>query len=84
MKRSRKQAAREGLTAEQVRRRAAHKAMEADRALWVAIGGQVTWQAELDRRRRARNERVREHTRQVTADRLRDEQLAMLRREKAA
>lgn len=67
MKRSRKQAARERLTQHEVRHRQSRKRNEADRALWLAIGGQVAWQQELDRRRRARNERTREHTRQVVA-----------------
>lgn len=67
MKRSRKQAARERLTAEQVRLRDVRKAAEADRAYWLLKGGEVEWQAELSRRRAARNERVRAHTAAVVA-----------------
>lgn len=69
MKRSRKQQARERLTAEQVRLRDVRKAAEADRAYWLLKGGQVEWQAELNRRRTARNERVRAHTAAILAAR---------------
>lgn len=67
MKRSRKQQRRELMTATDVRMRQTRKAMEADRAYWLLKGGQVEWQAELNRRRAARNERTREHVRQVMA-----------------
>lgn len=62
---SQKQKRRELLTATDVRMRETRKAMEADRAFWLLQGGQVAWQAELNRRRAARNERVRRHTAEV-------------------
>lgn len=66
--RRRKQVRRhELLTAEQVRERQVRKALEADRASWLLIGGLVAWEAEQNRRRRARNERTRQHTRAVMA-----------------
>lgn len=75
MKRSRKQAARERLTVEQVRLRDVRKAAEADRAYWLLKGGEVEWQAELNRRRAARNARVRAHVAAVvTARRASQEQ----------
>lgn len=65
MKRSTKQRKREALTSEQVRARDIRKQTEADRAYFHLLGGEDAWQRELNRRRRARNERTREHTRQV-------------------
>lgn len=67
VRRSRKQAQRERLTAHQVRERNARKRAEADRALWLQIGGTVAWEQEQNRRRRERNERTRERTRQALA-----------------
>lgn len=64
---SRKQRERVRLTAEQVRLRNVRKSAEADRASWLLIGGQTAWQAELNRRRAARNARVRAHTAAVLA-----------------
>lgn len=51
---------RSGPASKLTRRRA-----EADRALFIASGGLVGWQRELERRRAERNARTRERTRQA-------------------
>lgn len=55
------------LTPEQKRERQVRKAMEADRASWLLIGGTVAWEREQNRRRAARNQRTRERTAAVLA-----------------
>lgn len=64
---SRKQRERVRLTAEQVRERNVRKQLEADRASWLLVGGEVEWQREQNRRRKARNERTRARTAAVLA-----------------
>jgi hypothetical protein len=77
VKRTQKQLAGKRLAGAQARHRAAHKATKAEQALWIEMGGQVAWRAELDRRRRARNERTRERTRQLVAEKRLSQQMAL-------
>lgn len=51
------------------------KQAEADRAYWLARGGESAWRAELTRRQLVRTARVRERTAAVLAERARDQQL---------
>lgn len=76
MKHSRTRVTSERFTGAQARHRAAQKATKADQAFWVEVGGQVAWRAELDRRRRARNERTRERTSEAVAEKRRAQQLS--------